>query len=741
MQPGTVSPEPDRQILRYVPFQSKVTQGFWQGLSDLKLETLRLSEDPLDILGYFAPSNYENLSPQFQIDDESFRPILPASDTPAEAARRAQHEVPGTLHNLNSIERFAAFDKQAAQRAVNQQIWQDIRSGAAEAHPQLLQRFLLFTFADLKQFKYHYWFAFPALQPPAPFTLAQPIASLVNAMGPAVAQQVAAACQSWRERAHLQPQSNGSPGERHSAWLLLLAQDGSHVTHHPLNSWQQVQQEAARQQARVLLACDDPSASERFPGWPLRNLLLLAAVRWGIQEVGVVCVRCLRGPVSAQRCLYVHAHMPSLPPGWCEPDGCPSSIGWEVGPVPGKLGPRVAELASSMDPHALAQSAVNLNLGLMRWRAAPALDLERLTATRCLLLGAGTLGCAVARTLLGWGVNSMTLVDSGRVAYSNPVRQSLFTFEDSRGGATPKAQAAADSLRCIYPHVEAEGRQLTVPMPGHPLTPAELSQAEADAAELDALVAACDVVFLLMDTREARWLPTLLAAAHGKLAINAALAFDSFLVMRHGPPPIDAGFMTSREGHPRSGRGHSAQPHRLGCYFCSDVVAPVDSTVDRPLDQMCTVARPGLAPIAGALAVEVMAAVVQHPAGIHAPALDTSGTRFGGSGGPEEECSVLGPVPHRVHGRLSGFTQHCLIGQAFSQCTACSACVVERYKQEGWGFLQHALQDPKWLEDLTGLTEVQQQAAAAAERMDLNRVGSLGSLAASDEGSEGWNAL
>ena len=96
--------------------------------------------------------------------------------------------------------------------------------------------------------------------------------------------------------------------------------------------------------------------------------------------------------------------------------------------------------------------------------------------SECGCCPAGTLGCAVARTLLGWGVSSITLVDSGRVAYSNPVRQSLFTFEDSRGGATPKAQAAAASLRCIYPHVEAEGRQLTVPMPGHPLTPAELSQ-------------------------------------------------------------------------------------------------------------------------------------------------------------------------------------------------------------------------------------------------------------------------
>lgn len=67
------------------------------------------------------------------------------------------------------------------------------------------------------------------------------------------------------------------------------------------------------------------------------------------------------------------------------------------------------------------------------------------------------------------------------------------------------------------------------------------------------LISWADVVFLLMDTREARWLPSLVCAAQNKLVINAAVGFDSYVVMRHGV---------------------SNQEPRLGCYFCSDIVSP-----------------------------------------------------------------------------------------------------------------------------------------------------------------------
>lgn len=95
------------------------------------------------------------------------------------------------------------------------------------------------------------------------------------------------------------------------------------------------------------------------------------------------------------------------------------------------------------------------------------MNLEILAETKCLLLGSGSLGCQVARNLLSWGYTKMTFVDNGRVSYSNPVRQCLFTFEDSRSEDNYKAQVAARRLAEIYPKVETHGEVMSIPMPGH----------------------------------------------------------------------------------------------------------------------------------------------------------------------------------------------------------------------------------------------------------------------------------
>lgn len=154
----------------------------------------------------------------------------------------------------------------------------------------------------------------------------------------------------------------------------------------------------------------DTGLSQDGPGWPLRNLLYRVACLGSAPPVlRVLCLRAgPRGAVDPSRCTALEVSLGSAarelrPIGWLTNDK-------------GRMAPRVTDLGPSMSPHALAEQAADLNLRLMRWREAPELDLGRIRALRCLLLGAGTLGCVAARTLLGWGVRDITLVDSGKAS-------------------------------------------------------------------------------------------------------------------------------------------------------------------------------------------------------------------------------------------------------------------------------------------------------------------------------------
>ena len=60
----------------------------------------------------------------------------------------------------------------------------------------------------------------------------------------------------------------------------------------------------------------------------------------------------------------------------------------------------------------------------------------------------------------GWGARTITFVDNSRISFSNPVRQTLFEFEDCKNGGKHKAEAAANALKRIFPGVVSCGSNL-----------------------------------------------------------------------------------------------------------------------------------------------------------------------------------------------------------------------------------------------------------------------------------------
>ncbi len=326
----------------------------------------------------------------------------------------------------------------------------------------------------------------------------------------------------------------------------------------------------------------DPSTYPTHPGWMLRNLLVMVSYRWKLKKIQILCYRDIHARREEARSIILRLEQESFdsktnatPAPQADPLALPKVTGWERNSA-GKVVSKVASLGEFMDPRRLADQAVDLNLQLIKWRIAPTLDLDKIKGTRCLLLGAGTLGSYVARNLLGWGVRKITFVDSGSVSFSNPVRQPLFNFEDCVGGGVRKATRAANALKEIYPGVDSTGYDISVPMAGHPIM--NETSVKDDFKVLSRLVEEHDAIFLLMDTRESRWLPTVMGKAAGKIVMNAALGFDSFVVMRHGAT-------------------NSEDPaQELGCYFCNDIVAPADVSVTWPSSKVMIMTKNSYSP-------------------------------------------------------------------------------------------------------------------------------------------------
>ncbi|PRT56201.1 Ubiquitin-like modifier-activating enzyme ATG7 [Wickerhamiella sorbophila] len=637
--------------MSFTPIKSFVDPTFFSELAKFKLETAKLSEATVDISGSMSVPVAGGRPAALRLSRDSF-----ASDSPAVSSSLLSFDIPGKLTNLNTIEGFKELDKAGLLKGhadelisafETKEIFKDLR--------QLLQ-FHVITFSDLKKYKYYYWFCFPAL--------------------------------AWKSRARRISGGDVHLNEMIAKWtrnqsqsdqlIFIINDNGTELL--PFANLQ-----FSRPEGMLKIGMIDFASTEAigYP-WHLHNLVALLK-KLGFDRAEVYIYRDHPSQVKVTLSSY-----------WIEIglDGTDlsnhGSVGWER-TSEGKLMPKVSDLAALASPLDLASQAVDLNLKLMKWRAAPQINLDILKSTSCLLLGAGTLGCYVSRGLMAWGVRKITFIDNGTVSYSNPVRQPLYTLEDCIAGAY-KAEAAAKALTRVYPGVDAHGLRLDVPMAGHPVTN-ELKQHE-DYVQLLEQVRKHDVIFLLMDSRESRWLPTVMSSALGKLVINVAIGFDSYVVMRHGcqtqSPRTEAEPTTQEDD-----RETSAEP--LGCYFCNDVVAPIDSTSRQSLDQMCTVTRPGVAQLASGHAVELFASVLQHDLGKKAPANATS---------------TLGPVYHQLRGFLTNHDTMPIWGPAFEQCSACGREVIDTFTADGWEFVKRALNDNEYLSELSGLRDLQEGAAA-----------------------------
>jgi len=132
---------------------------------------------------------------------------------------------------------------------------------------------------------------------------------------------------------------------------------------------------------------------------------------------------------------------------------------------------------------------------------------QRLLASHALVIGAGGLGSPVALYLGTAGVGRITLVDHDNVDLTNLQRQ--IAHDRSRVGL-PKAESAAHAVRSINP--DPQLRALV---------------RRADAALLDELVPAADVVLDCCDNFRTRHLVNAACVRHRKpLVSGAAIGFD-----------------------------------------------------------------------------------------------------------------------------------------------------------------------------------------------------------------------
>ena len=255
------------------------------------------------------------------------------------------------------------------------QIWDAINDGTIYSCPTLLASFAMICFADLKKYKFTYLFAFPALHSEpswriasraAPVTLADGDSDVQDSSPSLTSSEATAlvdAVQTWRysvdarqygfflaKKKHraFHPDSDDGADRRPTTPGSQTALPDFEWIIGTLASYEDGFFHGAEPDDHFVCFAD-PSNYESYPGWMLRNLLVLVRRRWRLDQIQILCYRDIQTQRHEARSMVLRLALGEPTSNAAFSDEMPKVTGWERSGT-GKVISKVANLGEYMDP-------------------------------------------------------------------------------------------------------------------------------------------------------------------------------------------------------------------------------------------------------------------------------------------------------------------------------------------------------------------------------------------------------
>lgn len=348
--------------LQFECWQTRVELDFWTTLYKKSFEDYRGKNIIANIYSFYSINNSI-----LSFNRDSF-----ASDKPS-----STNHIKGQMYLFGSIEEFKSFNKQQLLNQIKTEIINENTDFNA------LVRFVFICWPDLKKYRFYYHFCFPVLVPNPQSSFSHHINYKVIVIDEKEKER-----EKKKEELQSSSQKEYETTESTQSGNLINIQDGiPHII--DTCSFSLCSSSSSTDNNNGNTINDHDSSVEVF-GWSLRNLLAKNIFK-EYKVIGLNKCRILKA-ISTPPSLQKDKDKDNN-------DDHYSITGWELNEK-GKMAPRMIDLSSYLDPRILARDSSQLNLKLIKWRLVPDLDLNSIFKLKCLLIGAGTLGCNVARNLL-----------------------------------------------------------------------------------------------------------------------------------------------------------------------------------------------------------------------------------------------------------------------------------------------------------------------------------------------------